>query len=211
MSHTGEQPKGHLINWGKFYDPFVSILLLGREKSIRKKTIEKSGIKPGDAILDLGCGTGTLTRLAKRQTGERGKVVGVDGSPSMLEVAEKKSSRENLNIEFTLGAMENPPVADAAFDLVLISIALHHLEPDVQRDCIRACSRVLRDTGRLMLIDFDPSQSRGQRLLPHLLAHHGMEPFLADLCAELPQLGFSTAQPVDLDFSGVAAFIAQKA
>lgn len=73
---------GKTISWAAHYDRVVWLLSLGKARSIRKLTAELARIKPGDAVLDVGCGTGDLTLAAKTFAGPEGEVFGTDAPPA---------------------------------------------------------------------------------------------------------------------------------
>src|SRR5512143_2170361 len=88
-SHDESAPQttGNVIHWANRYDGVVQILALGQARRLRRQTIAFAQIASGESILDVGCGTGDLTLLARERTGSTGKVCGIDPSPEMIEVA----------------------------------------------------------------------------------------------------------------------------
>ncbi|HEX6034775.1 MAG TPA: class I SAM-dependent methyltransferase, partial [Anaerolineales bacterium] len=67
-SHSGEQPaqtEGSLIRWAPYYDLVTNLMTLGQAPRLRKTTVDQALIEPGDSVLDVGCGTGEVTLLAK--------------------------------------------------------------------------------------------------------------------------------------------------
>ena len=72
---------GRMGRWAPWYDLLMTALTFGREKKLRQLEIELSGIKPGDSVLEIGCGTGTLTLAAKERAGPSGSVAGIDLAP----------------------------------------------------------------------------------------------------------------------------------
>ncbi|RPI24460.1 MAG: hypothetical protein EHM70_21270, partial [Chloroflexota bacterium] len=77
--HAAEQPAaetahthGLTIGWAKHYDLVVGLLSLGRERRLREATLDLAQVQPGDHVLDVGCGTGSLTLYAKKRTGASG-------------------------------------------------------------------------------------------------------------------------------------------
>jgi len=144
---------GILIHWSRYYDLLLTILTLGREKHLREKILNLAGVKEGESVLDVGCGTGTLAIAASRRVGDKGSVCGVDAAPEMVERARKKG--DGLNIEFHLAVAERLPFPDGQFDVVLNSFVLHHLPMDIQGTALAEMRRVLKPSGRMFAADFD--------------------------------------------------------
>jgi len=113
------QTKGKVIRWARWYDLSSKLLTFGRDKAIRKKALELAAIRPGEKVLDVGCGTGTLAIGASDLTGETGEVHGVDPSPEMIDVAQRKAARSGRRVRFETGVIEALPYPDGEFDLVL--------------------------------------------------------------------------------------------
>src|SRR5689334_20608152 len=101
-SHSAEQPaqtEGTLIRWAPYYDFVTNMMTLGHARRLRRLTVDNALIKPGDNVLDVGCGTGEVTLLAKTRAKD-GKVYGIDPAPEMIAVARKKAARKKLEIDF---------------------------------------------------------------------------------------------------------------
>jgi demethylmenaquinone methyltransferase/2-methoxy-6-polyprenyl-1,4-benzoquinol methylase/phosphoethanolamine N-methyltransferase len=166
---------------------------LGRAGAIRRETVDLAGIEDGEAILDVGCGTGALT-FAARDRAPSSVIRGIDASPEMIDVARRKSNRKKARIDFQVAAIEALPFPDGEFDIVLSSFMLHHLPADVKRAGLHEVRRVLKPGGRLAVVDFAGGAHGG--FVGHLLsaARHGHHHEGAGLGEILREAGFSEVQ-----------------
>jgi demethylmenaquinone methyltransferase/2-methoxy-6-polyprenyl-1,4-benzoquinol methylase/phosphoethanolamine N-methyltransferase len=145
---------GNVIHWANRYDRVVQIMALGQARRLRRKTIEFAQIAPAERVLDVGCGTGDLTLLAKTRSGSAGQVCGIDPSPEMIGVARRKAARQKADVDFRVGVIERLPYSDGSFDVVLSSLMMHHLPADLKPLALAEIRRVLKPGGRLAILDF---------------------------------------------------------
>jgi demethylmenaquinone methyltransferase/2-methoxy-6-polyprenyl-1,4-benzoquinol methylase/phosphoethanolamine N-methyltransferase len=148
--------KGIRIRWPRWYDALNRVHFLGREDQFRQRTVELAGIKTGQTVLDVGCGTGNLTMAAKSLAGTNGQVHGNDAAPEMIREAERKAAARQLDIRYQVALIEQIPYPDHTFDVVLSSLMLHHLPRDLKRKGISEIARVLKSGCRLFAVDVDP-------------------------------------------------------
>jgi ubiquinone/menaquinone biosynthesis C-methylase UbiE len=114
-------------------------------------------IRPGDTVLDLGCGGGIDTILAARRTGPTGRVIALDFLPEMLQRTATSTREAGLgNVETLLGELEAIPLPDSTVDVV-ISNGVVNLSPRKARVAAE-CARVLRPSGRLCIADLTVDQ-----------------------------------------------------
>jgi demethylmenaquinone methyltransferase/2-methoxy-6-polyprenyl-1,4-benzoquinol methylase/phosphoethanolamine N-methyltransferase len=164
---------GRLIRWARSYDVLNRVLFLGRERAFRQKVVDLAGVSPGDTVLDVGCGTGTLTMVAKERAGPNGEVHGIDAASEMIREAQRKADRDGLDVRFQTALIEDLPFPDESVDVVLSSLMLHHLPPDLKRRGVAEIARVLRPGGRLFAVDFDPPWLGNLRIVEETMEAHG--------------------------------------
>src|SRR5258706_14642731 len=129
--------RGAVLHWARRYDLMVWLLTLGREPVFRDRVIGLARLRAGEAVLDVGCGTGTLAIAAKRLVGPTGTVRGIDASPEVIARARKKAKKASVEIEFTHAVAEALPFPEAQLDVVLTSMVIHHLPRDMREQCFR--------------------------------------------------------------------------
>ena len=149
------------------YDKGIRILTLGRlDKAYDRLT---SYIKPGQKVLDLGCGTGALTIKAAQKAA---KVKGIDINPEMLEIAQKRAAEANLakNMELCeMGVAELGGEESESYDVVMSGLCLSELGEDELRYTLREAKRILKPGGILLIADEVRPKSISKMILNWLI------------------------------------------
>jgi demethylmenaquinone methyltransferase/2-methoxy-6-polyprenyl-1,4-benzoquinol methylase/phosphoethanolamine N-methyltransferase len=153
-SHSGATPntEGSVIHWAGFYNKMSNSRLRASEETITKLAY----IKPGDTVLDMGCGPGSLTIRAKMRAGQSGQVYGVDPSPEMIEVARRNAAEAGVAVNFQLGVAEALPFETGTMDVVVSRLVMHHLPGDLKQRAFAEIQRVLKPGGYCLVVDFEP-------------------------------------------------------
>lgn len=133
------------------FDPLLRWSM--RELELKRRLIVQARIEPGYRVLDLGCGTATLTILIK-QMYPAAEVVGLDGDPKILAIAEAKAAKAEVSLTLDHGLAFEMPYPDQSFDRVVSSLVIHHLTTDNKRRAFQEMQRVLRPGGELHVLDF---------------------------------------------------------
>ena len=161
-----------------------------------------AALRPGQVVLDLGSGGGIDCFLAARQVGPEGRVIGLDMTPEMIELAERNKAalgETAANVTFQLGEMEAMPLADASVD-VIISNCVINLSPD--KDAVfREAYRVLRPGGTLAVSDIVALKPLPDGLVRDLAAWSGCVAGALDVAtyrSKLEAAGFQAVEVTDL-------------
>ncbi len=158
-----------------------------------------ANLRPGEVVVDLGCGGGLDVFLAAGKVGPTGKAIGIDMTQEMLDRARRNAERMGLaNVEFHLATIDRLPLADGSVDCV-ISNCVINLAPD-KPAVFREIFRVLRPGGRLAVSDIALKKPLPDELARDILAYVGCiagAVLIADYQRDLRQAGFAAVQVVD--------------
>lgn len=133
------------------YDPVVA--LTTRENTFKKALIEQARIEGDHSVLDLACGTATLSIMLKQRQ-PRARVIGVDGDARILRIAKTKVRRAQVEIQFDVGMSFDLPYKDKSFDRVISSLFFHHLTPENKLKTLCEVKRVLKPNGEFHVADW---------------------------------------------------------
>jgi demethylmenaquinone methyltransferase/2-methoxy-6-polyprenyl-1,4-benzoquinol methylase len=136
------------------YDVMNDLMSFGVHRLWKRFTIDMSGVRPGNKILDLAGGTGDLTKKFSKIVGPAGKVVLADINSSMLEVGRERLTNEGYvgNIEYVQANAQYLPFEDNTFDIITIAFGLRNVTD--KDEALRSMFRVLKPGGRLLVLEF---------------------------------------------------------
>ncbi|MDX1539348.1 bifunctional demethylmenaquinone methyltransferase/2-methoxy-6-polyprenyl-1,4-benzoquinol methylase UbiE [Arsukibacterium sp.] len=142
------------------YDIMNDVMSLGIHRLWKRFTLDCSGVRPGQQVLDLAGGTGDIAALFSRRVGPTGKVVLADINESMLNVGRDKLRDLGLinNIEFVQANAEALPFADNSFDIISIGFGLRNVTDKAA--ALKSMFRVLKPGGRLLVLEFSKPEQQ---------------------------------------------------
>jgi ubiquinone/menaquinone biosynthesis C-methylase UbiE len=211
-----KKTKGLILNQGWGYDLMTGLMDIfsfrGQVRKLRLRTANLAHIQPGEKVLDVGCGTGTLAIEVQKRVGATGSVAGIDPGAEQIAHARSKVARRTVPIDFQIGVIEHLAFPDQTFDVVLSTLMMHHLPANLKRQGLSEIARVLKPGGRLVIADFKQRKERQGQAAQFHAGGSGIQ----DLVALINDAGFSlveTEEMLPLRFSAFpgAGFIrAQK-
>lgn len=189
---TALETIGVTLHHASEYDLHTRLMGLGVNGANSRMIVEMAQIKPGDIVLDVGCGTGNLTLTARGYVGPSGSSYGIDASPEMIDVARKKAKRSGLDAVFQLGLIERIDYPEATFDVVISRLVIHHLPDDLKRRAFAEIMRVLKPGGLFFVADFRPPTNAVLAHIALVLFGHQMmmQSNVSALPAMLREAGF---------------------
>ena len=143
------------------YDLMNDVMSAGIHRAWKNWYVWQTGVKPGEAVLDLAAGTGDITlRLAKRMRGKgagadiEGRLVSSDINAAMLKIGEERLTNKGWlkNLEFVIANAEALPFADNSFDLITMAFGLRNVTH--QDKALAEMARVLKPGGRVLVLEF---------------------------------------------------------
>ena len=134
-----------------YYDTVVSITT--RERTFKQELIQQANIEPGQNVLDLACGTGTLSIWIKEAYPQT-DVTGVDGDSTILALATRKADNAHVSVQFDKAMSYDLPYPAAYFDRVVSSLFFHHLSWEDKGRTVQEVYRILRPGAQLHVADW---------------------------------------------------------
>jgi len=153
-----------------FYDIIIDLHSGDKSAALREYLVESSGMGPGDSVLDICAGTGSVAMRASENVRERGgKVVALDFSLGMLRKTAKKVRERDLDGVFSVQAdVSNLPFPEGSFDCVTCSHAMYELTARAREKGLGEIRRVLKDGGRFFMMEHEVPGKPFIRFLYHI-------------------------------------------
>ena len=130
------------------YDPITRLLGV---RAVHRRLLAQAGLRPGQQVLEIGCGTGNLLLEAAGTAGVT--AIGLDPDRGALARAGRKARRRGVTVRLDHGFADDLPYPDGSIDVVLSAFMLHHLPAGEREQAMREVYRVLRAGGELHLVD----------------------------------------------------------
>src|ERR1700761_1206482 len=153
--HGGDRGPGTVLDRFRLNAVVTQLAFAGRRSRVYRQLVALSGVRPGDAVLDVGCSSGYLARKLAAAAGPDGRVTGVDPSQAAIGYARQHASDA---ITFTVSVAQELPLPDACFDVVVSTLAIHHVPARKRETALAEMYRVTKPGGRLLIADIDPAR-----------------------------------------------------
>ncbi|MCB9894054.1 MAG: bifunctional demethylmenaquinone methyltransferase/2-methoxy-6-polyprenyl-1,4-benzoquinol methylase UbiE [Planctomycetes bacterium] len=138
------------------YDLLNRIISGGRDQAWRRKTVKMAGLRGGEQVLDVCCGTGDLALMFHRAKAKPARVVASDFTPEMLRLSAEKAGRAGISLPLFAGDALHLPLPDACFDVVSVGYGVRNFQ-DIDAG-LRELARVLKPGGRLAILEATPAR-----------------------------------------------------
>ncbi len=153
--HSGRRATGTTIDRFRLNEVVSQVAFGGRRGRVYREIVSLAGVRPGDSVLDVGCGGGYLARKLAAVARAAGHVTGLDPSERAIAYARRRASGA---MTFTVGVAQDLHLPDSSFDVVTCTLAIHHIPAREREAALREMYRVTKPGGRLLVADFDPSR-----------------------------------------------------
>jgi ubiquinone/menaquinone biosynthesis C-methylase UbiE len=153
--HGGQRGTGTTLNRFRLNEIVSQIAFGGRRGRVYRRIVSLARVRPGDAVLDVGCSGGYLARKLAAAAGPAGHVTGVDPAEAAITYARRHATG---TMAFTVGVAQDLDLPDSSFDVVTCTLAMHHVPARKRETAFREMYRVTKPGGRLLVADFDPAR-----------------------------------------------------
>lgn len=200
--------------YARYVEFIESLCMVGHAREMWQLGASLARVSDGDRVLDVGCGTGPLSRAVKNLC-PGSRVIGIDPSPRALKFARRRAEKESLDIDFRQGVIEKIPLGDECIDIAVSCMVLHHLPRDLKREGLQEVHRVLIPGGHIMMIDVGPGNHHWFSQVISFLYQWDLFEWLRDgIKGRLPSImeeaGFENCHEILSAFTSMSYFWAEK-
>jgi ubiquinone/menaquinone biosynthesis C-methylase UbiE len=216
MDYTSVSTKGRTLDYAAgVYDILEPWVMFGKQSKINRQVVEFLDIKKWNKILDIGCGTGVVTKLISEQLSseEDGMAIGIDAAGKMIEGAVKKRGSDTCSFE--VAAAEKLPFENESFDSVVSTLFFHHIQLDLKKKAFAEAFRVLKPGGKLVVSDMHIPETIMGKLIAHASRWLLFQPQIGEnirgvLPSVIESAGFAKPRLIKTYLGYITLFLSEK-